>query len=202
MSRQSFNSFKELLVKKSFSDTQEKREVRYDVLTKILRFVQHDVIISNIKDFSDEDKKLISAILKLEKFNNPQSKLSNGEYEAIARDQLGNVSDQSKLILIDLLEEEAKDALKEQKKLEKLAAKFHPKDPAEEFKDLQSRIAEIKSSVIDIEMNIMTMENDGQENTEHCKKAKNARERRLQLVSRLEKQLQAVEKKTQKVTSH
>ena len=196
MARQSFNSFKELLVKKDLAQ-EGAREVRYDVLTKIFRFVQKDIVLNNIKHFTDEDQSAISSLFKLEQFSSQDTKLSNGEYEALVRDQLKGISDKSKLLLIDLLEEEARDAVKENKRLEKLAEKFHPKDAGEEKEDLARRIAELKKDIIDIELTLMTLESEGQETSDRFVKMNNARERRRQLVQRLEKQLTAVTKKVQ-----
>jgi chromosome segregation ATPase len=79
-----------------------------------------------------------------------------------------------------------------------LAEKFHPKDPSEELAELNRRIKEIQLDVVDIEMNLMTMENDGKEGSEYFKKAQNARERRKQLIARLEKQVLGVKRKLEK----
>ena len=47
-------------------------------------------------------------------------------------------------------------------------------------------------------MNLMQMESDVQKNTERYKKTYNARERRMQIVQKLEKQIQGIEKKKSK----
>lgn len=196
MAKQTFSSFKELLVKKELDSTE--RNVRQDVLMRIFRFVQPDIILSNAQHFEANDLDAIAKILKAEGLQAGPHGKAQAEAERIIREGLSEVSDKTKALLCDLLEDESKIAQKETQRMEKLAEKFHPKDPSEELTDLRGRIKEIELDIVDIEMSLMTLESEGLEGTERFKKASNARERRRQLIQRLEKQIQGVEKKLAK----
>jgi hypothetical protein len=198
MAKQTFSSFKELLVKKELSEENSKRDVRFDTLGKIFRFVQEDIILSNTQHFDAEEIQSIKGLLKNDELRNIESKISPKDCEALVKKELQGVQDKTKSLICDLLEDEAKSAQKEHKRLVSLAEKFHPKDPSEELAELNRRIKEIQLDVVDIEMNLMTMENDGKEGSEYFKKAQNARERRKQLIARLEKQVLGVKRKLEK----
>lgn len=196
MKPQSFSSFKELLIKKDLADDgDQQKSIRYDVLGRIFRFIPSNLIQSNIKHFDDASKKIIHKVFDLPALQEDNSKLSNGEFEALIRDSLQNLSDAKKLLLIDLLEKDAFTYQKENKKIEFLANKYQPKDPKEALDDLSERIEDLKQSIIDIECNLMTMEKDQQETSKHYKKSADARERRKQLLAKLEKQKLGLEKK-------
>lgn len=198
MAKQTFNSFKELLVKKELSEENSQRDVRFDTLARIFRFVQADIILSNTQHFDDAEVETIQALLKNQDLRNLESKISPKDVEVIVKKALVTVKDKSKALICDLLEDEAHSAQKEHKRLQSLAEKYHPKDAGEELGDLQARIKEIQLDVVDIEMNLMTLENDGKQGSEYFKKAQNARERRRQLISRLEKQIQGVQRKLER----
>jgi hypothetical protein len=198
MAKQTFGSFKELLIKRELSDENAKRDVRTEVLAKIFRYVQSEIILSNVQHFSVEDQAAIDALLQDELLRDRNSKVTISNAEAIVNKGLASLDAKTKALLCDLLEEEAKVAQKEHKRIEKLSAKFHPNDPGEELADLKARIKEIQLDIVDIEMSMMTLENDGRQESEPFKKAKNARERRKQLISRLQKQIQGVQKKLEK----
>lgn len=198
MAQQSFNSFKELLLKKNLSG-EDGRQVHYDTLSNIFRFVQPNIIENTIKDFDDKECSIFKELLKKPELqSNSEAKLSNGEYEALVRDACKDVADSSKLKLIDLLEKEVKQAQKEAKKLEKISRSIKTEDPAEEKADLENRIKDLQRDIIDIEMNLMSMESNEQQNTERYKKAYNAREKRKVIIGKCEKQLQFVLKKLEK----
>lgn len=191
---QSFSSFKELLIKKKLSDKDE-RSVRYDVLSRIFLTVSEKLIKNNIKHFGDEEKKVIHAVLDHEDVKNKNENLSKGEYEALVRNGLQELSDETKLLLLDLLEEECKKAEKENKKIETLAKKYKPKDLTEEYEHVKGRIKELENDIIEIEMSLMVLEKEEQQGTKGFKKKQDARERRKQLINKLEKQKQSIEKK-------
>jgi|SaaInlStandDraft_1057018.scaffolds.fasta_scaffold26581_2 hypothetical protein len=201
MAKQTFGSFKELLVKKDLSDGGEDLNVKVDVLVRIFRFVQSDIVESNVQDFPEEDLKSIKALLKKPEVKEGSAKNANSQAERIIRDGLVGVSEKSKGLLCELLGDESKSAQADAKRLETLAAKFHPKDAGEEYDELKRRIKEIHADIVDIEMSLMTLESEEQVQSERYKKANNARERRRQLVKRLEKQLEGVEKKMAKEKS-
>lgn len=202
MAKQTFGSFKELLIKKDLSsEGSSDLNVKMDVLVRIFRFVEPDIVKSNVQDFPESDLKVIKALLAKPEVREGSAKNANSQAEKIIRDGLVDVSEKSKGLLCELLGEESKSAFSEAKRLEALAAKFHPKDAGEEYEDLKRRIKEIQADIVDIEMSLMTLESDEQTQTERYKKASNARERRRQLVKRLEKQLEGVEKKLSKEKS-
>lgn len=195
MVKQTFNSFKELLVKKELSEENSQRDVRFDTLARIFRFVQADIILSNTQHFAESEVEIIQTLLKNQELRNLESKISPKDTEVVVKKALASVKDKSKSLICDLLEEEAKSAQKEHKRLQSLAEKYHPKDAGEELGDLQDRIKEVQLDVVDIEMNLMMLENDGKQDSEYFKKAEHARERRRQLIARLEKQVQGVQRK-------
>jgi len=194
MPQQSFGSFKELLVKKTLNQTDDSREVRYDILTNIFRFIQENIIKNNIKHFSEDEQKSFLNLLSLEAFQTTNNNLSNGEFEAIVRDSTKTIDDQSKLKLIDLLEAEVKKAQREKKKIDSISRKMKSNNPEEEKQELEERIKDLHRDIIDIEMNLMSMENHEQQNSERYKKTFNARDKRKILVSKLEKQLNKISK--------
>jgi hypothetical protein len=194
MAQESFASFKELLLKKNFEDSEDTREVRYDILTNIFRYIQPNIIKSNIIHFEEKEHKALLGIQQHEGFKSENDGLSNGEYEAIVRDATKNIKDSSKLKLIDLLEKEVKESLKEKKKIDKISRNLKSNNPEEEKADLEDRIKDLHRDIIDIEMNLMSMENHGQEQTERFKKTLNARDKRKIIVGKLEKQLQKISK--------
>ena len=192
MPQQSFGSFKELLVKKTLNQTDDSREVRYDILTNIFRFIQANIIKNNIKHFDKDEQKAFLDLLSLEAFKPVRSNLSNGEFEAIVRDATKSIADQSKLKLIDLLESEVKKAQREKKKIDSISRSMKANNPEEEKEELEDRIKDLHRDIIDIEMNLMSMENNEQQNSEHFKKAFNARDKRKILVGKLQKQLSKI----------
>jgi hypothetical protein len=192
MPQQSFGSFKELLVKKTLNQTDDSREVRYDILTNIFRFIQANIIKNNIKHFDKDEQKAFLDLLSLEAFKPVRSNLSNGEFEAIVRDATKPIADQSKLKLIDLLESEVKKAQREKKKIDSISRSMKANNPEEEKEELEDRIKDLHRDIIDIEMNLMSMENNEQQNSEHFKKAFNARDKRKILVGKLQKQLSKI----------
>lgn len=195
MAKQTFSSFKELLIKKELSEENSQRDVRFDALARIFRYVQAEIILSNTQHFEPAEIDVIKALLNNKELRERDSKISPKDAETLVKKELSSVSDKTKAMICDLLEDEAKSAQKEHKRLSSLADKYHPKDPGEELKDLQGRIKEIQLDVVDIEMNLMTLENDGKTGTEVFKKTNNARDRRMQLIARLEKQVQGVKRK-------
>ena len=195
MASQTFASFKELLVKKELSDPNPQREVRYDSLARIFRHVQADIILSNVQHFAAAEIAIIKKLLANEQIQDKHSKISAAELEKLVKKGCDGLSEKSKSLLCELLDADSKVAQKDNQRLEALAEKFHPKDASEELKELQLKIAELKSEIVDIEMTLMTLENDGQTATEFFKKSSNARERRRQLVIRFEKQIQGIERK-------
>jgi hypothetical protein len=202
MAKQTFGSFKELLVRKELSDDNAQRDVRYESLGRIFRYVQADIILSNAQHFEAADIKAIKSLLSNEQLRDKNNKISAAEVEKLVKKGLESISLKTKALLCELLDTESKVAQKETRYIETLAEKFHPKDSSEELIELKTRIKEIQLDIVDIEMNLMTLENDGKTDSEFFKKATNARERRRQLVLRLEKQIQGVERKqsrTQKV---
>jgi len=192
MPQQSFGSFKELLVKKTLNQTDDSREVRYDILTNIFRFIQANIIKNNIKHFDKDEQKAFLDLLSLEAFKPVRSNLSNGEFEAIVRDATKSIADQSKLKLIDLLESEVKKAQREKKQIDSISRSMKANNPEEEKEELEDRIKDLHRDIIDIEMNLMSMENNEQQNSEHFKKAFNARDKRKILVGKLQKQLSKI----------
>jgi hypothetical protein len=201
MAKQTFGSFKELLIKKDLSDGGDDLNVKMDVLVRIFRFVQPEILESNVQDFPEADLTAIRGLLKNSEVREGSPKNANSAAERLIRDGLVGVSEKSKGLLCELLGDESKSAQSEAKRLENLAAKFHPKDAGEEHEDLKRRIKEIHADIVDIEMSLMTLESDDQVQSERYKKANNARERRRQLVKKLEKQLEGVEKKMAKQKS-
>jgi hypothetical protein len=194
MSQQSFGSFKELLIKKKIDGSADDREVRYDILTNIFRFIQSNIIINNLKHFDDNDQKAFMSILNQKAFKNGDTNLSNGEYEAIVRDETKEIDNQNKLKLIDLLESDVKKAMSEKKKIDKISRNLKSSNPQEEKEELEDRIKDLHRDIIDIEMNLMSLENNEQQNTERFKKTLKARDKRKLLVGKLEKQLSKLSK--------
>ena len=198
MSKNTFSSFKELLVKKDLSGDDSAKSVDYKVLVKIFAHLSKEVILSSGKHFDEEDQTSLKQLLK--KIQS-QSELSQNDLEALIKEELKGW-DAAKLVKFsELLEPEAADAQAQAKRIEKLAKKYQPKDANEEYAELQNRIKELQMDIVDIEMNLMQMEQQDQQNSERYKKANNARERRKQVVQRLEKQIQGIEKKLAKQQS-
>ena len=196
MSKHTFSSFKELLIKKELSDDSAKRSVDYRRIAEIFQNCSIESIRSNCKHFEDAEQASLKKLLK--KLNALSEKPNLVELENLSKEALSNWSNKSLLTFSDLLENEAKAAATEAKKIEKLAKKYQPKDLDEEFAELQNRIKEIQMDIVDIEMNLMQMEKSEQKNSERYKKNYNARERRKQVVQRLEKQIQGLKKKRTK----
>jgi septal ring factor EnvC (AmiA/AmiB activator) len=198
MPKQTFGSFKELLIKKDLSGGESDLNVKVDVLVRIFRFVQPEIVLNNVQHFPEADIKVIKALLSKPEIRDGSAKNVNSQAEKLIRDGLLNLSEKSKGLLCELLGEESKSAQSDAKRLESLAEKFHPKDATEEHEELKRRIQELKADIVDIEMSLMTLESDDSAQSERYKKASNARERRRQLLKRLEKQLEGVAKKLSK----
>jgi hypothetical protein len=135
MAKQTFNSFKELLVKKELSEENSQRDVRFDTLARIFRFVQADIILSNTQHFAESEVEIIQSLLKNQELRNLESKISPKDTEVVVKKALASVKDKSKSLICDLLEEEAKSAQKDHKRLQSLAEKYHTKDAGEELGD-------------------------------------------------------------------
>ena len=193
--QQSFSSFKELLIKKDLQTGDDKREVRYNVLTDIFRYVQKNVILEYSKHFDDGDRKIIEELIERPEWTDTSRKLSNGEYEAMVRDSLKSLDEGKKVKLIDILEKESKVAFRENQKREKMMRRYQPEDPKEKLELIIDRIKDLQGDIIDIEMTLMQMESDGLKNGKGYHKVSNARERRKQALARLEKDKVALEKK-------
>ena len=198
MAKQTFGSFKELLVKGELSDSSIDPEVKTKTLAKIFRFVQSEIILSNVQLFADTDRLVVEKLLKDSFLRDRNSKITLSNAEEIVLKGLEALGVKEKALLCELLGDEAKEAEREHKRIQNLADKYHPKDASEEMTELKARIKEIQLDVVDIEMTLMTLENDGRQTSEPYHKAKAARERRRQLISRLEKQVHALNRKVDK----
>jgi hypothetical protein len=198
MAKQTFGSFKELLVKRELSESPVEHEVKTKTLVKIFRYVQSEIILSNVQLFADADKVVIEKLLKDSFLRDRNSNVTLSNAEEIVLKGLALLGVKEKSLLCELLGDEAKEAEMEHKRIQNLAEKYHPKDATEEITELKARIKEIQLDVVDIEMTLMTLENDGRQTSEPYHKAKGARERRRQLISRLEKQVHALNRKVDK----
>lgn len=198
MAKQTFGSFKELLVKGELSDSSIEPEVKTKTLAKIFRFVQSEIIMSNVQLFENADQVVVKKLLDDVFLRDRNSKITLSKAEEIVSKGLDSLGAKEKSLLCELLGDEAKSAEKEHKRIQNLADKYHPKDAAEEITELKARIKEIQLDVVDIEMTLMTLENDGRQASEPYHKAKAARERRRHLISKLEKQVHALNRKVDK----
>lgn len=193
MSQNTFSSFKELLIKKDLSDENPDHSVNYKSIAEIFHHCSSEVISSNGKHFSDEEQSSLRKFLK--KLRKLENKPTLIELESLCKEALDSWSSKSLASFSELMKEKAKDAQLQAQRIEKLAKKYQPKDSAEELEELQNRIKELQLDIVDIEMSLMQMEQGEQQNTERYKKTYNARERRRQVVQRLEKQIQGIQKK-------
>jgi hypothetical protein len=194
MSQNTFNSFKELLIKKDLSDESVSSAVDYKCIADIFYHCSPEAIQSNAKHFCEEEQSSLKKFLK--KLKKLESKPTLNELESLCKEALSAWSDKSLASLSELMREEAKDARVQAQRIEKLAKKYQPKDSSEDLAELQTRVKELQMDIVDIEMNLMQMEKGEQQNTERYKKTYNARERRRQVMQRLEKQIQGIQKKS------
>lgn len=193
MSQNTFSSFKELLIKKDLSGESADSTVDYKCIADIFYHCSSEAIKSNAKLYSEEEQSTLKKFLK--KLKKLEAKPTLNEMESLCKEGLNSWSNKSLASFGELMKDEAKDARLQAQRIEKLAKKYQPKDSAEELGELQARIKELQMDIVDIEMNLMQMEKGEQQNTERYKKTYNARERRKQVVQRLEKQIQGIEKK-------
>jgi len=196
MSKQTFGSFKELLIKSDLSSDESSRPVNYQSLVNIFSNCSKETLLANAKLFNADESKALTILIK--KFKTGACEPTPTNMESVVKEQLSSWSNKSLLSFIDLLEPEAEAALAQIKNIAQLAKKYQPKDQEEEIIQLKERVKEIQLDIINIEMTLMQLEKDAQQNTEPYKKSYNARERRKQLMQKLEKQIQGIEKKRAK----
>lgn len=194
MSKQTFSSFKELLVKKDLPG-EEERKVDNRILGDIFQFIAPEFFREAIRHFKESDRKVLMDCYSNEALRSSGS-LPRGAAEALVREGLRGLDDKVKISLMDLLEEDARKAAKEARRMQALANKYQPKDPAEEMKELDIRIASLDKEIQDIEMDLMVYEREGMEKSRRFANASDARERRRILKIKLLKRKKELTQKT------
>lgn len=194
MKNKAYSSFSEMLLRSDLpQDGAEERKLDLVALTCIFTELSADEVQRRIRHMDPEHQ---ARVLKTFGLPALQDKgLSSERLSGALAEHLRALGHTNILKLIDLLSARAQEARSENRKLERLAAKYHPLDDQEKLEQLDERIASIKADIIEVEMSMMELENQDRQKSPAYIRSGNQREKLKQILNKLGKDRKFLEKK-------
>ncbi|MBF0244771.1 MAG: hypothetical protein HQL31_05815 [Planctomycetes bacterium] len=196
MAREKYSSFRELLIKKNSSEESVIPGTAvpdYSSLVRIFTQVRREALERGVSDFCAEDRQQILAVLDRPEFREHPESHSESRLVESVRSGLKNLSDNKKVLLTSILGTESLRAEQENKKIQRLAEKYQPLDPGEKIAELNTRIKSIREEVMEMELSMMDLERNDNSNSAAYNKKKLLREKRLQTIVKLQKDIKSLE---------